>query len=167
MYELSKLFFDIAIFNKGPQDIPASKWLLQLLVPVYMLINILILLMNTDMFTALMQSCVEVILVLGMAQLTLYLSGKLARFQQTACALLGTDALISLLAIPALASLVGRGSAIALLIVILMMLWHWVVTAYILMNALERPLIFALGVAFLYILISYQVIGFLFPPIAV
>ncbi len=165
MYELIKLFFEIAIFKKGPQDIPGSSWLLKLLIPVYMTINLLILLLSSNLFDALMQVVVEVLLILGFAWGIMVVARKPERFQQTACALVGTDALISLFAIPALATLIGQGSALAFLVVVLLMLWHWVVTGYILKHALSKPLIFGLGVAFLYILVSFQVMGLLFPEL--
>ena len=166
MYELLKLFFGIAIFKKGPQDIPASPWLLRLLIPVYMMVNYLILMLSNDMFSALLQVSVDVILIIVFAWGCMFIAGKPERYQQTACALLGTDALISLFAIPALATLIGQGSALALLAVVLLMLWHWVVSGHILRHALSQPLVFGLGVAFLYILISFQVMALLFPELA-
>lgn len=165
MYELIKLFFDISIFKKGPQDIPASRWLLRLLVPVYMGINYLILLLSSDPFSAFLQVTVEVLLVIVFAWGLMVYVGKPARYPQTACALLGTDALISLLASPAIATLIGQGSAGAFLVVVGMILWHWVVTGHILRHALSQPFIFGLGVAFLYILASYQVMALLFPEL--
>ena len=166
MYELIKLFYQIAIFQKGPQDVPASQWLLRLLIPVYMGINFLVLKLSSDLVSALLQVLVEVVLVLVFARGLLAFVGKPERYRQTACALLGTDALLSLFALPAIASLIGQGSAPAFVVVVSLMLWHWVVTGHILRHALSQPLIFALGVAFLYILASYQVMAFLFPELA-
>ncbi len=166
MYELIKLFFEIAIFKKGPQDIPTSTWLLRLLIPVYMGINYLILMLSVDMFNALLQVIVEVILIIAFARGLMYFARKPERYQQTACALLGTDALISLIAFPALATLIGQGSALAFFAVVALMLWHWVVTGHILRHALSQPLIFGLGVAFLYLLASFQIMALLFPELA-
>ncbi|WP_305910056.1 hypothetical protein Q9L42_002235 [Methylomarinum sp. Ch1-1] len=166
MYEYIKLFYEIVIFRKGPQDIPASQWLLRLLIPVYMAINFLILKLSADASSALQQVLVEVVLIIVFSWGLLSLFGKPERFRQTACALLGTDALLSLFALPAIASLVGQGSAPAFVVVVILMLWHWVVTGHILKYALSQPLIFALGVSFLYILASYQVMALLFPELA-
>lgn len=55
MYELSLLFFQIAIFKKGPQDVPASAFVLRLLLPVYVAINYLILFLNGAQTTAILQ----------------------------------------------------------------------------------------------------------------
>ncbi len=166
MYELMKLFYEIAIFKKGPQDVPASRWLFRLLVAVYMGINFLILNLSNDPFKALLQAAVEAMLIIVFAWSILRFFGKSERYLQTASALLGTDALLSLFALPAFATLIGQGSAPAFVVVVLLMLWHWVVTGHILRHALSRPLIFALGVAFLYILAAYQVMALLFPELA-
>ncbi|WP_031433906.1 hypothetical protein [Methylomarinum vadi] len=166
MYELIKLFYQIVIFQKGPQDVPASRWLLRLLILVYMAINFLIVNISTDTFNALLQVGVEVLLIIAFAWVLLAIAGKPERFRQTAMALLGSDAMISLFALPAIASLIGQGNVLALVVVVAMMLWHWLVTGHILRHALSQPFIFALGVAFLYILASYQVMAFLFPELA-
>ncbi len=159
------MFYELAIFKKGPQDVPASQWLLRLLVPVYIAINFLIVKLGADWSTALLQATVEAVLVLGFAFALLTFAGKRKRFRQTASALLGTDALISLFALPAIASLIGAGTLLAFLAVVCLMLWHWLVTGHILRHALAQPFIFALGIAFLYILASYQVMAFLFPEL--
>ena len=65
MYELLKLFFDICLFKKGPQDIPASNVLLRLLIPVYASVSFLMLILNSDGLNAAMQVLVEVMLILG------------------------------------------------------------------------------------------------------
>ncbi len=166
MYALIKLFFDIAVLEKGPQDIPASPWLLRLLIPIYMAVNFLILLLSSEAVNALLQVIVEVALIILFSWCILFYTGKLPRFQQTTTALLGTDTLISLFAFPAIATLIGLGSALALVVVVLLMLWHWVVTGHIFRHALSQPLIFGLGIAFLYIVVSYQVMAFLFPEFA-
>jgi len=44
--------------------------------------------------------------------------------------------------------------------------WHWAVTGHIIRNALEQDLSFSLGLAFLYLLGSYQVMALLFPEVA-
>ena len=80
---------------------------------------------------------------------------------------MATDALISFFALPAMATLVGQGTGLAFIAIILLMIWHWAVSGHIFSKALEQPFTFGLGVAFLYILVSYQVMAFLFPEILV
>lgn len=167
MYEFLKLFFDICLFKKGPQDIPASNVLLRLLIPFYASVSFLLLILNSDGLNAAMQVLVEIMLILGSTWIILFIARKPARYQQTASALMATDALISFFALPAMATLVGQGAGLAFLAIIMLMIWHWAISGHIFSNALEKPFTFGLGVAFLYILVSYQVMALLFPEILV
>jgi hypothetical protein len=73
--------------------------------------------------------------------------------------------LISFLAMPGMASMmIGRGALLAFIITIALMIWHWAVTGHIIRNALGQTWTFSLGLAFLYLLGSYQVMAFLNPP---
>ena len=167
MYELLKLFFKICLFKKGPQDIPASSWLLRLLIVAYALVNFLLLKLSSDSYSAFLQVLVEILLILGSSWVILFIARKPARYQQMTSALIATDAVISFFALPAMATMMGQGSALALIVIILLMLWHWLISGHIFSNALEQPFTFGLGVAFLYILVSYQVMGLLFPELLV
>ena len=162
MYELLKLFFDICLFKKGPEDIPSSEWLLRLLIPVYACISYIILNLDSGGFNAALQVIVEIVLVLGLSRIILAVAKKTERYQQTTCALMATDALISFFALPALSTLIGQGNAWPFIVVVFLMMWHWAVSGHIFSHALDQPIGFGLGVSFLYILTFYQVIGFLF-----
>ncbi|MDD4915615.1 MAG: hypothetical protein PHW13_11345 [Methylococcales bacterium] len=166
MQQLFLLFFEITMLRKGPQDVPAASWLLKLLLPVYLAINILVMLLNGYWSTALMQVTVDFLLLLGFTWPLLYFSGKRARFPQTLCALLGADSLISLCAIPAIASLVAEPTELAYFAMLLLMIWHWLVSGHIYRHALDKPLFFGLGLSLLYILISSQVMVLLFPVVS-
>ncbi len=167
MYELLTLCFNICLFKKGPQDLPGSRYLSGLLLSVYALISFLILRLSSDMLSALLQVGVEIMLILGLTRIILFIAKKPTRYPQTVNALIATDALISLFALPAMATLVGQGTALAFITVVVLMLWHWTVSGHIFSQALEQPFTFGLGVAFLYILVSYQVMALLFPEVMV
>ncbi len=163
MFELLSLIFGICIFKKGPQDIPASKVLIQLLIPVYAVISFLMLILSTDWYSAFLQVAVEILLILCLCWAILLIANQAARYQQTVCALLATDALISFIALPSMATLIGQGAGLAYLAIILLMVWHWAITGHIFSQALDRPIAFGLAVSFMYILTTYQVMGTLFP----
>ncbi|NOQ37069.1 MAG: hypothetical protein GQ569_14450 [Methylococcaceae bacterium] len=173
MFEILRLFFDITLFRKAPQDIPASVILQRTMVFVYALISFLMLYISQPWFEALLQTGVEIALVWFFCAMILYWVGKPARFQQTFTALIGVDALISFFAFPVLSALttpMPDGSSIPLLAIfvfITLILWHWLVTGYVLHHALSQPLPFGLGVALLYLMVSYQIIGVLFPEVVV
>jgi hypothetical protein len=167
MFDIIKLLFDICLFKKGPQDLPYSVWLLRTLLIGYLGIRILMLSIHFNWLTVLMQVSVEIFLVCGFFWLMLYLARKLGRFYQVISAVLGTDAMISFFALPGMASMeTGQGGLLVFLVMLGLIGWHWAVTGHIIRNALEQSLSFSLGVAFLYLLGSYQVMALLFPEVA-
>ncbi len=167
MYAILKLLFDICLFKKSPQDLPYSWWLLRILFIIYVLVRVLMLSIHYDCFEMLQQLVVDLFMVIFFVWMMVYLSGKQGRFCQTLAAILGTDAVISFFALPGLASMeIEQGGLLVFLIMLVLIIWHWAVTGYILSKALEKTLSFSLGIAFLYLLGSYQVMALLFPEVA-
>jgi len=166
MFDIIKVLFDICLFKKGPQDLPYSLWLLRLLLVVYVSIRVLMLSIHFDWLDVLLQVIVDIFLVAGFFWIMLYLARKLGRFYQALSAVLGTDALISFIALPGMATMeTGHGELWVILVVLVLIGWHWAVTGHIIRNALDKSLSFSLGVAFLYLLGSYQVMALLFPEV--
>ncbi|MGZ4979663.1 MAG: hypothetical protein ACXV8O_21225 [Methylobacter sp.] len=167
MFEVIKLLFDICLFKKGPQDLPPSLWLVRLLAVLDVIVSFLMISLHADWLNSLLQAIVGTLLIVGFSWLMLYVSRKPERFYQTCGALLGTDAVISFLALPGMASMtIGRGALLAFTVTIVLMVWHWAVTGHIFRNALGQTWTFSLGLAFLFILGSYQVVALLFPEVA-
>lgn len=159
MFSFIVLFFEIAVFRKGPQHVPSSSLLLSVVAVIYGCIHIAILLINQVWATALMQTVADFLLIAAFSWPLLYFSGKAARFPQTFCALLGVDVIISFFVAPAFTSQNG-------IIILLLLIWHWAVSGNIYRIALDKPLSFGLGLALLFRLISSQVIALLFPVIS-
>jgi hypothetical protein len=167
IFEIIKLLFDICLFKQGPQGLPPSGWLWRILVVVDIAASFLMISIGAGLGVSLLQASVSALLIVGFSWLILYVARKPERFAQTTSALLGTDAVISFFALPAMASMMlGRGSLLAFAVTMTLMIWHWAVTGHIIRNALGQAWSFSLGLAFLYILGSYQVIAFLFPEVA-
>ena len=167
MFNIIKLLFDICLFKKGPQDVPYSVGLLWILLGFYVVIRALMLNIRFDMLTVLLQVVVEVLLVAGFSWMLLALVAKRHRLCQVTAAFLGTDALISFVVLPAIATMaLGQGGLLVFLVMLVLIGWHWAVTGHIIHNALEQNLSFSLGLAFLYLLGSYQVMALLFPEVA-
>ncbi|MEI8208219.1 MAG: hypothetical protein D0528_12100 [Methylococcales bacterium] len=161
MYDIIKLLFEICLFKKGPQDIPYSVWLLRLLMVIYASVTALMLSLHFDSLSVLMQLITDMVLVVGFVGLLLSVSRKLGRFNQTLSAVLGTDAMISFMALPGMATLeLKQGGLTVLLIIVVLMTWHWAVLGHIISKALDKALSFGFGLAFLYLFGSYQLMGF-------
>lgn len=167
MFEVVKLFLDICLFKKGPQDIPSSYGLLYVLIVVYALISFLVLFIGAGWFDAVLQVLVEIALVIVFTKIMLGLIRKPERYVQTASSLFGTDALISFFALPGIASMTaGRVTLLAFAVMVGLMIWHWLVTGHIIRHAISQSLSFGLGIALLYIVAAYQVMALLFPEAA-
>lgn len=170
MFEIVQLFYDIIWFKKAPQDVPFSPPLTKMVLLVYAAVNFLMLFMSNHWFNAVVKTAVDLALMLLFLRVTLAWVGKPERYQQTFCAFLGTDTLITLCGIlPTSVMLVPSGdfAVLAFFIVVGLMLWHWAVMGHILSHALEQPFGFSLGLALLYMMATYQVLGMLFHPASV
>ena len=158
MFDLIKLLFDICLLKKAPQDIPHSTSLLKLLVVVSVFINFLLMNISVNWFSALLKASVGVLMITGFSWICLYFTGRRARFCQTSCALLGTDVVLDVFALPVIATMtVNQNSLLAFLVMVGLIIWHWVITGHIMRNALEQSFSFSLGLAFLYLVLAYQV----------
>lgn len=164
MMPLLQLFLDICLYRKGPQDVPASGFLLRLVLAVYLALGTLLLVPDAGWLQAALQTAVEVVMNLALVAVLLFTVGRLSRYQQTATALLATDALISAVGLPPLQLLAGSGAgAVAALLWLALVGWHIAIIAHIVRHALTQPLGVGFAVAVLYTLVSFQTIAFLFP----
>lgn len=167
MFEIIKLLFDICLFKQGPQDVPYSVWLWRILMLVDIAASFLMINLRTVWLVSLLQAVVGAFLIVGFCWLILYLTRKRERFSQAVSAMLGVDALITFFALPGMATMaIGQGALFAFAVMIGLIVWHWAVVGHIIRNALGQTWSFSLGLAFLYIFGSYQVIAVLFPEVA-
>ncbi|MBT9096373.1 hypothetical protein KFZ76_01440 [Methylovulum psychrotolerans] len=166
MFDIVKRLFEICLFKKGPQDLPYRLSVLKMAVAANMLVSFLMLHMDKGGLRSVLQTVVGIALEVFFAGLCLYSFGKLARFWQTASALLGTDALLSFFALPVMATLIlQQGGVAVFLVMVAIIIWHWAVVGHILRHALDKHISFSLGLALLYLVASYKVMALLFPEL--
>ena len=164
MFELIKLYFDICLLKKGPQDVPHSLFVFWLALAFYAIAGLLLFYLTTDLPNSIIQLLVEIVLILGFSGGILIAAGKFSRFFQTASAMLGADAVISFLGLPVYSSMItGKISMLPFFALIGLMIWHLFVTGHIFRHALNKSYSFGLGLAFLYLFSSYQLMMILFP----
>lgn len=158
MFDWITLFFNLCLLKKAPQDLPYSLNLLKILVATNIFVNFLLANMSANWFNALLKAVVGGLLIIGFSWISLFFSRKPARFCQTTCALLGADALIGIFSFPAVATMsLNQSELLAFLVMMSLIIWYWIVTGHIMRNALSQNFGFGLGLAFLYLLISFQV----------
>lgn len=164
MFELIVLFFDICMVKKTPQDLPYSINFLKILVVINIFVNFLLSNISVNWFDSLLKAVAGVSMMVVFSWSSLFFVRKSGRFCQTTSALLGTDTMISIFSLPAVASIaINQAGLLAFLMMIGLIIWYWVITGHIMRNALQQSFSFSLGLAFLYLLVSYQVMTFIIP----
>ncbi len=158
------LFWRICRLQKGPEDVPASTALFVLLLLLSLFLDFVstrLGLPDVRAFEILLIVIIANASILVLTAVLLQLLGYLQRVLQTLSALLGASIFITVLATPVLFGLQTRmddpgGWGTMLL---LLELWHLVITAHILRRALSVSLLLGLMLATGYKLLGYQIVG--------
>jgi hypothetical protein len=155
MLKLLQTFVDIALWRKGPQDLPASGFLAWLTLAAYVATSIVqVELAHPRMSEAILVIAVDVVMLLGWLWVVLAFFGRRERFVQTAAAVLGAGTVMSLLdtAVQALALSMGPGNSTGNA---LGDVWNYVrffgyalVFGRIFMHALERGMFTGIALTF-------------------
>ena len=172
MLLLVKTWLDLCLLRKGPQDLPASGFLLGLSLGCYAIISLLVAAPSSGFTIAVQLALVDTGMLIAFVTALLYLQSKTGRINQTLSALAGSGSLMGLVALP-LVLLVDPGQAAdqvpALLVGfwLLLLIWNLFVMAHIMRHALSCSFAIGLGAAVFYALVSMQVIAILVPQQAV
>lgn len=170
VWPLARVFVDIALHRRGPDELPASPFLFGALIALDVATGFASLWTagNLDAGSA-TWLLVATVFYLAYAFVALHLFGHDRRYVQTATALLGTDILITVAGMPVdLWARVSPGSpdefSMPALLALLQLLWWLDVGGFILSRALSRP--YFVGVLFMivYFLTSLGIGRFLLLP---
>jgi hypothetical protein len=155
--------FDIMLHRRGPDSLPSSPFLFWLLVAAVLASTFAALVVGgiTVRVTLVMLSVVGFGFWFVWAVLRLF--ERQGRFRQTMTAFLGTDVIITCLALP-LIPLAGQAIAAnqefsaASVALAALRVWSIDITAFILARALERPylLTLAISIAYFFLMLSFQ-----------
>lgn len=170
MIELFRAFMRIATLKMGPEDLPASPFLLGLATVFYLAPGAASLaLYDIDTGEALLQLVVDLGLTVVFFGAVVVLYGKRPRLLQTMTALLGTGALLSFAALPftawmRLLEITDRSGIGAPAIgIYFVVLWSITVTGHIVHRALGIPFVGGLIIAVVYFLLNLATFASLFP----
>ena len=165
MRAIAIFFIELALLRRAPQDLAASSALLMLVALVGLGSGLLLAITAGVPFaSAMLQSLMDLLLMLGALAVALHLVARRARFLQTATALIGVDALITLLALLP----VGlarpdepQGGLLALsgLLFLLLVSWSVMASGHILRHAFGVTLLQGCAIAIGFDLLSFVVIG--------
>ena len=108
MQQFLKVFLDIVLWRRGPQDLPNSGLLVALTLVAYELVNLVqIALMEVSIAELLLYLVVDPLLLMGGLWLVMMLFGRRDRWAQTVSAVLGCTALMALVVSVPMVLLVG------------------------------------------------------------
>jgi CDP-diglyceride synthetase len=162
------LFVEITVHRRGPDQLPSSQFFFLLVLGVSVCVDLLVLLVDDFNVRGVFVTLLTTALDLAFVWAVLRTFDRVRRFKQTMSALLGVNALLSLLIVPlALWSRsldVAEGEvALPWLFLLLLAIWSIDIAGFVLARALDRP--YALGVAIMlgYVLLSVSLQQSLLP----
>ncbi len=167
MQALIHYFIELCLLRRTPQELPASFALVKLLLVIYLAVGAGVgASAGQGLGEALVQSLVEAALLLWLLYAGLRWLGRLPRFAQSASALLGSGALLSLLVLVPLGMASGEADSeltgVAALLFLALLAWSLVITGHILRHTLDLPLVQGALIAIVYNLLAYTLLGVLF-----
>lgn len=165
MTELLRLFGEIALSRKGPQDLPASPLLLALTVAAYAGVAFGVNLLLSPAESWRLQLLVEIAFTLAWNAVLLRAFGKAERFLQTATAVFGYQLVLAppFIAVMSLTRRFTEDSAASwqfpvAVLALALVIWMIRAGSYVLKAALEVPIIACVALIFAEILASQLVL---------
>jgi len=145
--QIFKVFIDIAMLRRSPEDLPASRVLFTRALAVYAFTGMLLFQMQiAEIQAAILELVVVLALELGYFMVLLQVMGKGPRVLQTLTAVAGTGALLTAAGLPLHYWIQTAPQGVAVsdipkVGVLVLLLWSFLVGGHILSKALEIPLI--------------------------
>jgi len=161
-----KVFLDIVLWRRGPQDLPASGLLFRVTLGAYVAVSaVQLLALRESLTTWVIFLMLDPLLLTGCVWLVLRLYRHPERFLQTATAVLGTGALLGLvlyLPIQLLLGAVGRGpdATISRFFALALLAVFALVTGRILKLGADSSLLTGVAIALSYFFLINLVLGF-------
>jgi hypothetical protein len=168
MQALLTVFWDIALWRRGPRDLPPSRGLLAVTAVLYLVTSAIQSLLVDGPALAAVRGVADLAFTAAVFWLCLAIGRRGHRLLQTLIAVFGTGTLLSLpmIAVFVAAAAAGAdgpaGRAIELLLLPLLV-WGLAVLAHIVRRALEAPLVTGVAVASSYYLAGYFLLERLLP----
>ena len=169
---LSKVFFDVCLLRKGPQDLPKSSVLLAFSFFLYLLIDVLLSVQSRPVADALMVSLLDAFFLAGIVFLILRQHQHLDRLLQTMTTLFGTGVMLGIFILPLVYGTVQNQygellQQIIISLLLLMVIWNVAILAHIIRHAISTTIGISIMIAILYCLMNSLLFTMIFPEISV
>lgn len=142
----------------GPQDLPGTPAAFIMILLFYVMVASLSIFSGETPGNPGLMLVLYTVLPALLIWMVLRVSGRLARFSQTAAALYGTGALLSILNLPLVLATNGEPPAPAILLGLVVFFWHLAVDGHIWRHALEVSYAAGLAVAVVLFAISLFIV---------
>lgn len=162
MWPLAAAFIEIAVHRRGPDSLPASPFLIAILLAVYFPLGIAVLFLRGGLDAFQFGFLIgDTALYLGFIFAVLRFFKLDRRFVQTATALIGTDIFISVLSVPVTLAAWVSGTtdevSVLLWLYFALFLWWIDVAGFVLSKAIDQPYIVGLMFVILYVMTSFSI----------
>ena len=162
MQGILKIFTDIMLFRKGPQDLPSSKNLLNIFIIINIIISFIPNDINYNLGIAIITSVIYVGASLFFIQTILNIKDNMldssnyrVRYVQSATSILGVHAAIGL--ITSIIFFLNGNSDSIIYVILIATIYSWLIYGYIFKLTLDCTTFIGLSISFLY----SMVIGFM------
>jgi hypothetical protein len=169
MGRLLNIFVDICLLRAGPQDLPASGFLLILSILLALFTGALVIVESFgSVFNALLAQSMDLLLLMALLRIGLTYRRLGARFLQLATALFGSSALINLVTMPVQLLIAEDASAslggeLGVLLYLFLLVWALVVIGHILAQGFEIRFGGGILIALVYFLMINWLVQIVFP----
>lgn len=169
MIELLRCFLDICLLRRAPQDLPSSSFLLGLSLALYAVVDLSMALIGLSPVQAITLAVVDAGMLAGLLWILLWIRERLSRYTQTLTALYGASAVLQIIAAPVVlwqwsASPTGAVAIVAPLLLWIWLLWNLVVIGHVLRHAISTVLPIGVGLALLYLFVTFSITRTIFFP---
>ena len=158
MLQVAQVFWQMLFRRLGPESLPASGFLLAVTAVIYILTQFLLAYVVYGAVPQLFSMvALETALLVAGTWALLLIAGRTARFSQTLTSLLGSGALLTVLAVPVCIwslNSQGTGQASPSLVLLGLTVWLIIVYGHIFSRSLSRPFGVGLLFAVAYFLLS-------------
>ena len=167
-HPLLAAFAQICLLRQGPQILPASGFLLGVVVALNLLVSTAGLLLTFGLGDALLRAVADAAIAMALAYLILLAGGRQARALQTLTALFGVGALIAFISLPFVwtaAQSGGQGGGLGGLlggVLTAILFWSVAIIGGVFRHALSIGLFAGTMVAIAYVFMALIVFSFLF-----
>lgn len=165
MQPLLKLFLDICLLRRGPQDVPVAVSLLIVVLIASLIVDVAAILFRTSFPEALLVAVVVNAVLLVSVVLLLWLLGYAARVLQTLIAMWGCSVIVNVLQLPLilLVNLIPGQVGMLGFIALFFLIWNLTISMHILRHALSIATFPAAVLAIGYLMLNFFVVDLFLP----